>query len=62
MLYRRSHNILRTSHGIRLVSSTKDCLDQLRLDDGYQEFITMVTEFCGNHSIEIPNFEEIYIM
>jgi hypothetical protein len=49
-------------HGIRLVSSTKDCLEQLRLDDGYQEVITMVTEFCGNHSIEISNFEEIYIM
>ncbi|XP_047060073.1 uncharacterized protein LOC124666789 [Lolium rigidum] len=58
-LQKKSQHIV---NAIRLVSSTKECLQQLRSDDGYEEFITMVVEFCGKHSVEIPNFEEIYIM
>jgi hypothetical protein len=49
-------------NAVRLVSSTKECLQQLRSDDGYQQFIDKVIEFCVNHSIDIPNFEDTYIL
>jgi hypothetical protein len=58
-LRKKSQDIVNPIH---LVSSTKECLEQLRSDDGYQEFIVTVIEFCENHSTEIPNFEEIYII
>jgi hypothetical protein len=58
-LQKKSQDIV---NAIRLVSSTKECLEQLRSDDGYEEFIVIVIEFCGKHSIEIPNFDEIYVM
>jgi hypothetical protein len=53
-LQKKSQDIV---NAIRLVSSTKECLEQLRSDDGYQDFVVMVIEFFVNHSIEIPNFE-----
>jgi hypothetical protein len=49
-------------NAVRLVCSTKECLQELRSDDGYRNFIDMVIEFCVNHSIDIPNFEETYIL
>ena len=58
-LQKKSQDIV---NAVRLVSSTKECLQQLRSDDGYQEFIVTVVEFCTNHSIVIPDFEEAYIM
>ena len=58
-LQKKSQDIVNAVH---LVSSTKECLQQLRSDDGYQEFIVTVVEFCTNHSIVIPDFEEAYIM
>ncbi|XBJ26953.1 hypothetical protein VPH35_004285 [Triticum aestivum] len=58
-LQKKSQDIVNV---VRLVSSTKECLQQLRSDDGYQEFIVTVVEFCTNHSIVIPDFEEAYIM
>ncbi|KAM3372293.1 hypothetical protein ACQJBY_019277 [Aegilops geniculata] len=58
-LQKKSQDIVNV---VRLVSSTKECLQQLRSDDGYAEFIVMVIEFCTNHSIDIPNFEETYIL
>ncbi|XP_044425427.1 zinc finger MYM-type protein 1 [Triticum aestivum] len=58
-LQKKSQDIVNV---VRLVSSTKQCLQELRSDDGYQVFITTVVEFCVNHSIDIPDFEETYIM
>jgi hypothetical protein len=49
-------------NAVRLVSSTKECLQQLRSDDGYQEFVDKVIEFCVIHSIDIPDFEDTYIL
>ncbi|XP_047045807.1 uncharacterized protein LOC124650308 [Lolium rigidum] len=49
-------------NAVRLVSSTKECLQELRSDDGYQQFIDTVIEFCVSHSIDIPDFEETYIL
>ena len=49
-------------NAVRLVSSTKQCLQELRSDDGYQQFMDTVIEFCVNHSIDIPDFEDTYIL
>ncbi|KAM0920793.1 hypothetical protein ACQ4PT_007276 [Festuca glaucescens] len=49
-------------NAVCLVSSTKECLQELRSDDGYQQFIDTVIEFCVSHSIDIPDFEETYIL
>jgi hypothetical protein len=49
-------------NAVRLVSTTKECLEQLRSDDGYQEFIDHVIEFCIDHSINIPDFKDTYIL
>jgi hypothetical protein len=49
-------------NAIRLVHSTKTLLEQLRLDNGWENFICKVIDFCMNHGISIPKFDEIYIL
>ncbi|KAL5652672.1 hypothetical protein ACJX0J_038130, partial [Zea mays] len=49
-------------NAIRLVHSTKILLEQMRSDNGWETFICKVVDFCMNHGISIPNFDEIYIL
>jgi hypothetical protein len=49
-------------NAIRLVYSTKTLLEQLRSDNGWENFICKVIDFCMNHGISISNFDEIYIL
>ena len=49
-------------NAVRLVSTTKQCLQELRSDDGYRQFVDTVIEFCVNHSIDIPDFDQTYIL
>jgi hypothetical protein len=45
---------------ICLMHSTKTILEQLRSNNGCENFICKVIDFCMNHGISIPNFDEIY--
>jgi hypothetical protein len=45
-----------------LVHSTKILLEQLRPDNGWETFICKVIEFCMNHGISIPTFDETHIL
>ena len=47
---------------IHLVFATKECLRQLRSDDGWEKFFCTVVEFCVNHGIEILDMKETYII
>jgi hypothetical protein len=58
-LQKKSQDIVNV---VRLVSSTKECLQKLGSDDCYQQFIDTVVEFCINHSIDILHFKETYIL
>nr|XP_051206645.1 uncharacterized protein LOC127321670 [Lolium perenne] len=55
----RSQDIV---NAVRLVFATKECLRQLRSDDGWEQFFFRVVEFCVEHGTAIPNMEETYIM
>jgi hypothetical protein len=44
------------------VFSTKVRLADMRSDDGWEAFFFRVIEFCANHSIDIPDLEEPYIL
>ena len=58
-LQKRSQDIVNV---VRLVFATKECLRQLRSDNGWEEFFCIVVEFCVNHGTEIPDMKETYIM
>ena len=47
---------------MRLVFSTKVLLEEMRSDAGWEAFFDRVVEFCVNHSIDIPDLEEPYIL
>jgi hypothetical protein len=49
-------------NAIHLVHSTKTLLEQLRSDNGGETFICKVIEFCMNHGISIPNFDETHLL
>jgi len=49
-------------NAIRLVQSTKVLLEEMRSDDGWENFISGVVEFCLGHEIDIPDMEATYIM
>jgi len=49
-------------NAIRLVQSTKVLLEEMRSDDGWENFISSVVEFCSGHEIDIPDMEATYIM
>jgi hypothetical protein len=44
------------------VHSTKTLLEQLSSNNGWETFICKVIEFCMNHGISIPNFDETHIL
>uniref|UniRef100_A0ACD5X541 Uncharacterized protein n=1 Tax=Avena sativa TaxID=4498 RepID=A0ACD5X541_AVESA len=55
----RSQDIV---NDVRLVFATKECLRNLRSDDGWEQIFFTVVEFRVDHGTEIPNMEETYIM
>ena len=44
------------------MQSTKVLLEEMRSDDGWENFISGVVEFCLGHEIDIPDMEATYIM
>jgi hypothetical protein len=58
-LQKKSHDIVNI---VRLVKSTKIILEKMRSDNGWENFICKVVEFCVDHEIVIPNMEETYIL
>ncbi|XP_044382616.1 zinc finger protein 862 isoform X1 [Triticum aestivum] len=58
-LQKRSQDIVNV---VRLVFATKECLRQLRSDNGWEEFFCIVVEFCVNHDTKIPDMKETCIM
>uniref|UniRef100_A0A453B994 DUF4371 domain-containing protein n=2 Tax=Aegilops tauschii subsp. strangulata TaxID=200361 RepID=A0A453B994_AEGTS len=58
-LQKKSQDIV---NAMRLVCTTKVLLDEMRSDDGWEAFFDRVVEFCVNHSIDIPDLGETYIM
>jgi hypothetical protein len=58
-LQKKSQDIV---NAIRLVESTKIILEKLRSDNGWENFICKVVEFCVGHEIVIPNMEDTYIL
>jgi hypothetical protein len=47
---------------VRLVKSTKIILEKMRSDNGWENIICKVVEFCVGHENVIPNMEETYIL
>jgi hypothetical protein len=44
------------------VKSTKIILEKMGSDNGWENFICKVIEFCVDHEIVIPNMKETYIL
>jgi hypothetical protein len=44
---------------VRLVSATKECLLQLRSDDGWEQFFFTVVDFCVEHGTTIPDMGKL---
>ena len=53
---------LKNVNTIHLVFATKECMRQLRSDDGLEKFFCTVVEFCVNIGIELPDMMETYII
>lgn len=49
-------------NAIPLVLSTKVLLQQMRSDDGWEEYFLHVVEFCVDHGIDILDRKETYIL
>jgi hypothetical protein len=49
-------------NAIRLVSSTRVLLEQMRSDEGWEYFFLQVCEFCAEHAIDVPDMKETYIL
>jgi hypothetical protein len=58
-LQRKTQDIV---NDIRLVFSIKVHLQELRSDNGWEEFYIKLVEFCVGHCIDIPNMQEPYIL
>lgn len=58
-LQKKSEDIV---NAMRLVFSTKVGLEEMRSDDGWESFFFRIVELCANHSIDIPDLEETYIL
>jgi hypothetical protein len=58
-LQRKTQDIV---NAIRLVFSTKVRLQELRSDNGWEEFYIRLVEFCFGHCIDVPNMQEPYIL
>jgi hypothetical protein len=44
-------------NAIRLVFSTKVCIQKLRYDNRWEEFYIRLVEFCVGHCIDVPNMQ-----
>jgi hypothetical protein len=58
-LQRKTQDIV---NAIRLVFSTKVRLQEVRSDNGWEEFYIRLVEFCFSHCIDVPNMHEPYIL
>ncbi|CAH9134491.1 unnamed protein product [Cuscuta epithymum] len=56
-LQKKSQDIVNAMH---LVSSTKLLIQKLR-EDGWDNFLEIVKEFCKKHEIEVPNMKSPYV-
>ncbi|PUZ45429.1 hypothetical protein GQ55_8G222800 [Panicum hallii var. hallii] len=47
-------------NGIHLIGVTKECLDEVRGDHGWETLLNDVTTFCAKHDIKVPSMDDIY--